>query len=77
MTKGLITRLETSKGYGFIRKNTTDYFFHRDDFIGHWEDLIIDYTSAKDIEVEFENIHTPKGPRAQNVRRLDHPNQSV
>lgn len=78
MNKGVIRKIETKKGFGFITvKGDHDHFFHADDFIGHWQDLIKDYDNGMDIQVEFTSASTPKGMRAKNVRRLDHPNEAV
>ncbi len=79
--KGYIRSISTGKAFGFIRSsNSADYFFHKDDFVGHWTDLIADYELFKNgerIEVTFDVAESTKGPRAGNVRRLDFPNQAV
>jgi len=77
--KGTIVRINEVKAFGFIhaKGEQSDYFFHKDDFIGHWQDLVKDFKSYNKIRVEFESRENPKGPRAANVSRLDFPNQSV
>lgn len=77
MNKGIIRKIETKKGFGFITvKGLSDHFFHADDFLGFWNDLIKDYNDGIDIPVEFTSARTDKGMRAKNVRRTDHPNES-
>lgn len=75
--KGNIVKIQEQKLYGFIRVGRDEYFFHRDDFVGHWDDLIADYNNETALEVEFVADTTPKGLRARNVRRTDWPNQST
>lgn len=75
---GHLEKLEAKKQFGFIRvPNGDSYFFHRDDFQGHWMDLCADYTLSKPIQVDFQEGRTSKGLRARNVSRLDFPNQST
>lgn len=74
ITKGTIHRILPDKGFGFIRANGKDYFFHKEDFQGFFQDLVNDYNDNKSIEVEFEPEHPKKGPRARNVVRTDWPN---
>lgn len=76
---GRIIRLPPNKMFGFITTTSGkgDYFFHREDFIGHWTDLVNDFNSSPSdkIEVEFDVVkNSPKGLRATNVKRLDYPN---
>jgi cold shock CspA family protein len=73
--EGTIKTLIPNKGYGFIRSGQDEYFFHRQDFNGHWDDLAADINAKERVEVEFEIVDSKKGPRASNVRRLDFPNQ--
>lgn len=78
--KGYIERIPKDKQFGFIRSEdlTRDYFFHRGDFDGHWDDLVLDFNNSRKkdkIRVEFEVAESNKGPRAKNVKRLDWPNQ--
>ena len=73
--KGTIKTIR-DKTFGFIRAtNNGEYFFHREDFIGHWQDLILDFNEGIQIEVEFSVETMPKGPRARNVKRVDFPNE--
>lgn len=74
--KGTVVRILEEKSFGFIKNMNGDYFFHRQDFNGHWDDLIEDFNRKIEINVEFEGIKTDKGLRAKNVSRNDWPNQS-
>lgn len=75
---GTLRELIFSRHFGFIKADK-DYFFHHDDFHGHWNDLYKDWQNGEDIELEFDvdNERTAKGPRAKNVRRTRHPNEAV
>jgi cold shock CspA family protein len=79
--RGHIVSMTEASNYGFIKgEDNVDYFFHKDDFIGFWNDLVIDYHHAPNpnIPVTFEKQEpTEKGPRAGNVKRTDFPNQAV
>ncbi len=68
---GVIKKLVSDKMYGFIKTDRADYFFHKEDFDGHWLDLIEDYNNDRVIEVEFEPSRTSKGLRAVEVHRTD------
>lgn len=76
--KGIVKNIVQGKSFGFISVDTTrtELFFHREDFNGHWDDLVADHANGKHkIPVEFEQVNSPKGPRASNVKRIDFPNQ--
>jgi cold shock CspA family protein len=69
---GIVTRLVDTKGFGFITgEDKVDYFFHRTDFSGFYEDLEVDLQKKRVIQVTFEPASTEKGPRARNVNRVD------
>lgn len=72
--KGFVKTVVGKKGYGFIKGDGAKYFFHRQDFNGHWDDLESDFNAKEKIEVTFDVVTNPKGPRAANVRRMDWPN---
>ena len=76
---GRVDRIVEKKGFGFIKgEDNRDYFFHKEDFNGFWADLVHDSNYRKMIiQVNFQEGDTPKGLRAREVNRLDHPNQSV
>ena len=74
--QGRVRILQFEKRFGFITSSEGDFFFHREDFQGHWNDLEIDYRTGQTIIVEFEKVPNPaKGPRAMNVKRIEHPNE--
>lgn len=76
MLKGRLKSLKSIKGYGFIIVDNKDqYFFHRDDYQGHWNDMADDFDSGTQVEFHFEPDRTEKGLRARNVCRTDWPNQ--
>jgi len=69
---GMVARLVSAKNYGFIiDDNKINYFFHKDDFNGFWEDLVEDIENKKIIKVTFEPTETDKGMRAHKVFRTD------
>lgn len=72
---GKLTSLVPDKGFGFIKgESGQDYFFHKSEFNGHFEDLVMDYSNNIKIQVTFEPLKTPKGPRATEVYRMDNGN---
>jgi cold shock CspA family protein len=75
--EGEIKNVIRAKNFGFILHKGNEFFFHRDDFVGHWDDLLKDFEIGSEIRVEFSPQHTYKGPRANMVSRLDWPNQAV
>jgi cold shock CspA family protein len=76
---GIVKNIVVKKAFGFIKaiNKEQEYFFHRDDFNGHWYDLVNDWNNDEEVFVEFEVVPAPKGPRASKVRRTDFPNQAV
>lgn len=75
--KGVIKNVIASKRFGFILgTNGGEYFFHKDDFSGHWDDLVDDSDNHIEILVEFNVVESPNGPRAADVKRTDFPNES-
>ena len=68
-----------TRNYGFIKgENEDQYFFHRDNFNGHWNDLVRDFNVREGpIIVSFDTVSSEKGLRAANVRRLDYPNEAA
>ena len=62
---GTIKKLNTEKGFGFIKNDTgQEYFFHQSAIYGEG---IADLREGD--SVEFEIGEGPKGPRAENVKR--------
>ena len=73
--EGRVVRLPEGKQFGFVQNpDGQDVFFHRDDFNGHWNDLLKDFRKGIIINVSFDENRAAKGLRATEVRRLDHPN---
>lgn len=70
---GTVVRLLGTKGFGFIEgENKIQYFFHRQDFNGFFDDLVSDMDGGRKVVVTFEIAeHSPKGPRARDVVRVD------
>jgi cold shock CspA family protein len=69
---GTVVRVMKDRKFGFIKgRDKRDYFFHREDFNGHFEDLVADVEAKQIIEVEFNIVQSAKGPRAGEVTRLD------
>jgi len=63
MAQGTIKKLISDKGFGFIKGDDGDLFFHRTAVEeGSFEDLREGQT------VEYEETEGPKGPCAQRVR---------
>ncbi len=61
---GIISRLMTNKGYGYIARDGADreYFFHRSTVVG------APFESLREGQrVSFEEEASPKGPRAYRV----------
>jgi cold shock CspA family protein len=72
---GTIKKLVTDKSFGFITgSDKREYFFHKQDLDGFWEDLVIDMEAGQTIPVRFESVPSTKGPRAGNVKRTDDAN---
>lgn len=65
LSHGIVARVVADRGFGFIRANSSDFFFH--------------YTSLENCaltdlpvgaSVSFEEVDSPKGPRAEHVTWL-------
>jgi cold shock CspA family protein len=70
---GLLKSLPDSgkKNFGFIKSQSEEYFFHRIDFNGHWNDLVEDHLSGIPITMRFKKVESDRGPRAADVVRVD------
>jgi cold shock CspA family protein len=80
--KGTVKGIVDNKNFGFIVSESMvrgekEFFFHRDDFAGHWNDLVEDVKGGYKVPVEFEKVESNRGPRAANIRRTDHPNAAA
>ena len=63
MPQGTIKKVITEKGYGFIRGEEGDVFFHMSSVEGsNFESLVEGQT------VEYESEHGDKGPKATVVK---------
>lgn len=64
---GYVRTVLGDKKYGFIRvPDGHEYFFHKEDYLDDWDELVEGCLKSQ-MNVEFEAIQTPKGPRARNV----------
>jgi len=59
---GFIKRVVSDRGFGFIRCQQRDWFFHASGVLGDFDRL------AEGQQVEFDEVEGPKGPHAENVR---------
>ncbi len=65
MPQGVIKKLITDKGFGFIAGDRGEIFFHHSALIGTTIEAL-----QEGQQVEFEEGNGPKGPRAENVKPL-------
>lgn len=62
MARGTIKKLVSDKGFGFIKSDTGEIFFHHSAVQG------VQFESLREgQEVEFTEGSGPKGPRAEEV----------
>jgi len=72
---GVLEKVVSTKGFGFIRGDDhKEYFLHRSEFKGFWEDLVNDLNTHP-VRLTFTPEKTDKGWRANEASRLDWPNQ--
>jgi CspA family cold shock protein len=64
MMTGTIKIVRLDKGFGFIRCEEKDYFFHQTNVEG----VLFAELNEGDA-VDFTVVDSPKGPRAERVRR--------
>lgn len=65
--KGKVVKFNKDKGYGFIKsEDDRDIFFH-------WSSIVMDGYKILNIddEVEFDIAESERGPRANNIRKVD------
>jgi cold shock CspA family protein len=68
---GWVKRVIQDKRYGFVvGDERKEYFFHMEDFMGSWEELVKDVNNSDRVLVEFEAGNTARGLRARNVVRV-------
>ena len=66
--KGHVNKVLGEKGFGFITgEDSREYFFHRTDISGFFNDLVTDVDKGEIVKVTFDPDETSKGPRARNV----------
>ena len=63
MPQGTIKKLIADKGFGFIKGESGELFFHHSALVGTTMESLQEGQS-----VEYEEGRGPKGPRAENVR---------
>lgn len=61
--RGTIKRLVSDKGFGFIKSDGDEFFFHKSATVTDFDRL------AEGMQVEFTPTLSPKGPRAEAVER--------
>ncbi len=66
MPQGVIKRLITDKGFGFIEAEGSDMFFH----VSSVEEVTFEDLNEGQM-VQYEVGQGPKGPRAEHVRPAD------
>lgn len=71
---GQIRKIDADKNWGFIKPDSSgqeDHFFHASSCNREFDQLKLDFLQGANIRVEFESIDSPKGKRAENVRRIE------
>jgi hypothetical protein len=68
VVQGQVARIIIEKRFGFIRVGRNEYFFHRDDCLGSWLDIIQKYMAKQEVNVNCEiQEDNPKGPRVIHI----------
>lgn len=62
---GKIARILKDKGFGFLKSNSIEYFFHLSGCITNFQEL------NEGDEVEFEIEQSTKGPSAYKIRMIE------
>lgn len=67
---GEIVRIIPDKRFGFVRipGHSKDFFFHRDDYQGRWEDLL---DHKHKVKVSCVVVESAKGPRCADVTPIE------
>jgi CspA family cold shock protein len=66
MPQGTIKKLISEKGFGFIKGEDGEIFFHHSALVGVTIESLREGQS-----VEYDEGHGPKGPRAENVKLVE------
>lgn len=72
--RGSVSNVVVNKKFGFISaENGLEYFFHKEDTVSDWDELVSDFSQSGGgkVKVEFRADKTPKGPRARNVAVIE------
>jgi CspA family cold shock protein len=63
MENGTIANVRDDRGYGFLRSDGVDYFFHRNDLVGlEFDQQLVER------RVTFNIVESGRGPRAANIQ---------
>lgn len=65
MPEGTIKKLVTERGFGFIKGERGEIFFHHSALVGTTMESLREGQS-----VEYDEGRGPKGPRAENIRPI-------
>lgn len=68
---GYVTKMNPERLFGFIlgEQDKKEYFFHRDDYDGDFQELM--NARGNTIKVIFEPTNTPKGLRAKTISKWE------
>ena len=62
--RGIVKRVLTEKGYGFLSSDDKDFFFHAKEVKGTFSEF------KEGDTVEFKRLHTSRGYAASDIRRV-------
>ena len=62
--RGVVKRVLTEKGYGFLSADGKDFFFHAKEVRGAFSGF------KEGDTVEFKRLHTSRGYAASDIRRI-------
>jgi CspA family cold shock protein len=67
MAQGIVKKLVSEKGFGFISGDRGELFFHRSSVIeGSFDSL----REGQKVEYQVDNVDRGKGPRAKDVKPI-------
>lgn len=69
---GVIKSIVEDRAFGFIRtEQGHELFFHKDDYLGFWNDLVAKFNeNPNSLTVQFNEVPGKKGARASNVELI-------